>query len=217
MATPRGRSRRCGRRWRRCGAGSNWSTVQGQQAAPDYSPTLGKMEQALQAIAERLEAVRRQPALTLTPASFRTEIDAVSRAAASNVSRPFTDAVHQIQSVARDLTALVGRVHERREQRTWLLTAGVLGLVAGVGLWYVAARLLQGSAGDWIAASLIGGNRWQAGETLMQESSPESWAGGRKECSRAGTLTSPAARRPGRAAESMSEATLRSQRYQHDT
>jgi hypothetical protein len=118
MATPRGRSRRCGRRWRRCGAGSNWSTAQGQQAAPgapDYSPRLGKMEQALQAIAERLEAVERQPALMLTPASFRTEIDAVSRAAASNVSRPFTDAVHQVQSVARDLTALVERVHERRE------------------------------------------------------------------------------------------------------
>jgi hypothetical protein len=138
---------------------------QGQQAGPDYSPTLGKMEQALQAIAERLEAVERQPALTLTPASFRTEIDAVSRAAASNVSRPFTDAVHQVQSVARDLTALVERVHERRESRTWLLTAGALGLVAGVGLWYVAAGLLQGSAGDWIAASLIGGNRWQAEET----------------------------------------------------
>jgi hypothetical protein len=34
-----------------------------------------------------------------------------------------------------------------------------------VGLWYVAAGLLQGSAGDWIAASLIGGNRWQAEET----------------------------------------------------
>jgi hypothetical protein len=152
---------------------------QGQQAAPgapDYSPTLGKMEQALQAIAGRLEAVERQPALMLTPASFRTEIDAVSRAAASNVSRPFTDAVHQVQSVARDLTALVGRVHERREQRTWLLTAGVLGLIIGVGLWYVAAGLLPRSAGDWIAASLIGGNRWQAGETLMQESSPESWA-----------------------------------------
>jgi hypothetical protein len=32
------------------------------------------------------------------------------------------------------------------------------------------------SAGDWIATSLIGGSRWQAGETLMQEASPEAWA-----------------------------------------
>ena len=150
---------------------------QGQQAtpsAPDYSPTLGKMEQALRVIARRLEAVERQPALTLTPASFRTEIDAVSRAAASSASRPFVDAVHQVQSAGRDLTALVGRVRERREQRMWMLTAGALGLIVGVGLWYVAAGLLPRSAGDWIAASLIGGSKWQAGETLMQESQPGS-------------------------------------------
>jgi hypothetical protein len=40
-----------------------------------------------------------------------------------------------------------------------MLTAGVLGLIIGVGLWHVAARLLLRSAGDWIAASLIGGRR----------------------------------------------------------
>src|SRR4051794_27438739 len=67
---------------------------QGQQtasaapAAPDYSPTLGKMEQALQVIARRLEAVECQPALTLTPARFRAEIDAVARSAVNVVSRP---------------------------------------------------------------------------------------------------------------------------------
>jgi hypothetical protein len=67
-------------------------------------------------------------------------------------------------------------VRAQREQRTWLLTVGALGLIIGVGLWYVAAGLLPRSAGDWIAASLIGGNRWQVGETLIQEASPESWA-----------------------------------------
>jgi hypothetical protein len=46
-----------------------------------------------------------------------------------------------------------------------------------VGPRYVAGGLLPRSAGDWIAASLIGGSKWQAAETLMQESSPETWAG----------------------------------------
>jgi hypothetical protein len=40
---------------------------------------------------------------------------------------------------------------------------------------YVAAGLLPRSAGDWIAASLIGGTRWQAGATLMEEASPDSF------------------------------------------
>jgi hypothetical protein len=74
--------------------------------------------------------------------------------------------VQAVQSATRDLEALAGRVHEQREQRTWLLTAGALSLVAGVGLWYVAAGLLPRSAGDWIAASLIGGNRWQAPRSM---------------------------------------------------
>lgn len=30
-------------------------------------------------------------------------------------------------------------------------------------------------AGDWLASSLIGGGRWQAGETLMERASPESF------------------------------------------
>ena len=120
--------------------------------------------------------MERQPALTLTPASFRAEIDTVTRVAAGTVSLPFVDAVHRMQSVTRDLTELAGRVRERREQRMWMLTAGALGLIVGVGLWYVAGGLLPRSAGDWIAASLIGGSKWQAGATLMQESSPASWA-----------------------------------------
>ena len=143
--------------------------------APDYSPTLGQMEKALQAIAGRLDAVERQPALTLTPARFRTEIDSVAHGAVSTISRPFIEAVQEARAAARDLTALTGRVREGREQRTWVLSAGALGLIAGVGLWYVAAGLLPRSAGDWIAASLIGGSRWQAGATLMEEASPDSF------------------------------------------
>jgi hypothetical protein len=40
----------------------------------------------------------------------------------------------------------------------------------------MAAGVLPRSAGNWIAASLIGGSRWPAGETLPREGSPESWA-----------------------------------------
>jgi hypothetical protein len=151
---------------------------QGQQsgtAAPDYSPTLGKMEKALQAIAGRLETVEQQPALRLTPASFRTEIDSVALSVVGTASRPFAEAVQEVRGVARDLKALAGQVRDRREQRAWVITVGVMGLIVGVALWYVAAGLLPRRAGDWIAASLIAGSKWQAGETLMEEASPEAW------------------------------------------
>ena len=34
----------------------------------------------------------------------------------------------------------------------------------------------DGGAGDRLASSLIGGGRWQVGETLMERASPESFA-----------------------------------------
>ncbi len=143
--------------------------------APDYSLTLGKMEKALQTIAGRLEAVERQPALSLTPGSFRVQIEAVAQSAVTILNRPIVTALSDVQTVTQDLKALVGRVHAKREQRIWLIIASGYGLVVGIGLWYVAAGLLPRSAGDWIAASLIGGDRWQAGVTLMEEASPASW------------------------------------------
>ena len=42
----------------------------------------------------------------------------------------------------------------------------------GIALWYVLPSLLPWGAGDWLASSLIGGGRWQAGETLMERASP---------------------------------------------
>ena len=143
--------------------------------APDYSPTLGKMEQALQVIAGRLEAVERQPALTLTPASFRAEIDAVAQGAVSVVSRPFADAVQEARAAARVLEALAGRVREQWEQRVWLAIVGVAGVLGGVLLWFMLIVMLPWGAGDWLAALPLGGGPWQAGEALMQRNSPASF------------------------------------------
>jgi hypothetical protein len=62
---------------------------------------LGQIEKALRTIAGRLEAMERQPALTLTPASFRTEIDSVAHGAVSSISRPFIEAVQEARAAAR--------------------------------------------------------------------------------------------------------------------
>ncbi len=113
---------------------------QGQQAgpvdqaavgAPDYSPTLGKMEQALQVIAGRLEAVERQPALTLTPASFRAEIDAVAQGAVSVVSRPFADAVQEARAAAAFWRRLPGTCGSNGSSRSGWQLLGWPGSWAG--------------------------------------------------------------------------------------
>ena len=143
-------------------------------SAPDYSLTLGKMEKALQAIAGRLEAVERQPALKLTPASFRDELGMTAQDAAIAVSRPFLAAANQVHAAAGTLDTLIGRIHERREQRQWLGAVGVLGVMGGALLWLMLAAFLPWGAGTWLAALPLGGE-WHGGEVLLRNADPATW------------------------------------------
>jgi hypothetical protein len=40
----------------------------------------------------------------------------------------------------------------------------------------VLVAVLPGGGGDWLAAQLIGGGPWEAGQTLMRDADPESFA-----------------------------------------
>jgi Family of unknown function (DUF6118) len=131
------------------------------------------MEKALQAIAGRLDAVERQPALQMTPAGYRMEVQALAQDTASMASRPFVEILQQASAVTGDLKALAGRVREQKEQRRWLATAGALGAVGGVLLWLMLVALLPWGVGDRLAALPLGGSPWQAGQALMRRDSPE--------------------------------------------
>jgi hypothetical protein len=154
-----------------------FATRQGEQvpAGPDYSPTLGKMEMALQTIAKRLEAVERQPVLTLTPARFRAEMDAVAQSAVSFVSRPLGDIALETRIAVDDLKAIVGHTRTRREQQKSLAAAGVIGIMGGVFLWFMLIAMLPSPAGDWLATLPLGGGPWEVGTALMQRASPQSF------------------------------------------
>ena len=153
-------------------AGQQSGTAAG--AGPDYSLTLGKMEQALGSIAGRLAEVERQPALRLTPAGLRTEIDQVATSAAQVVSRPFAETVADARAVTRELKALAGRVHERREQQQWLWTVGSMGAIGGVLLWFMLTAFLPWGGGTGLA-SLAYGGRWNAGEAMLRDANPAAW------------------------------------------
>jgi hypothetical protein len=141
---------------------------------PDYSLTLGKMEKALQAIAGRLEGVERQPALRLTPASFKAELDTTAQDAAIAVSRPFLGVTNDVRAAASTLETLIRRIHERREQQLWLWTVGGCGVLGGVLLWVMLAAFLPWGAGNWLAALPLGGE-WQGGQVLLKEAGPATW------------------------------------------
>ena len=149
---------------------------QGEEAKTvDYTLTLGQMMKTLEAVQGRLAAIESKPALVMTPAVYRREIDDAGRLAGETAGRELREGAAALSGVTRELQEVSSQAREAREQRAWLISVGAVGLMVGVALWYVAVGLLPRSAGDWIAASLIGGGRWQAGETLMERASPESF------------------------------------------
>ncbi len=151
----------------------------GQSAAaagPDYSLTLGRMEKALGSIAERLEAVEGQPALQVTGASLGVELNAAARSAATILSGSVSGVVGELRNATATLGDLVGRIHDRREQRWWMWGAGGAGVLGGMLLWFLLAAWLPWGAGDWLASLPISGGRpWAAGQMLLDRNSPESW------------------------------------------
>ena len=137
---------------------------QGEEAKTvDYTLTLGQMMKTLEAVQGRLAAIESKPALAMTPAVYRREIDDAGRLAGETAGRVLREGAAALSGVTRELQEVSSQAREAREQRAWLISVGAVGLMVGVALWYVAVGLLPRSAGDWIAASLIGGGRWQAG------------------------------------------------------
>ena len=147
---------------------------QGQEApAVDYSPTLGEMAKTLQAMQGRLAAIEGKPALGLTPQLFRQVIEDAGQRAGERAGRAMADGAAAQSAATRELQALVGRAHTRKDQREWLGVAAACGVMLGVVLMYLLVTVLPWGGGDWLAASLVGGGPWQAGQTLMRDADPE--------------------------------------------
>jgi hypothetical protein len=157
---------------------------QGQQAAAaapaavaavDYSPTLGAMAKELKGVEARLKAIEGKPALGLTPSAFEKDIWQAGLKA-SEQSVTVMQAVKSVfEEASKEFKGVLGGARARREQELWVGTAALLGVIAGVVLWFLAVGLLPWGLGHRMAAAMVGGDRWNAGSMLMEEANPEAW------------------------------------------
>ena len=145
------------------------------QTAPDYALTLGAIVKELQEASARLTAIESHPALAMTPEGYSGQLIAAAERAHQAGGKAIWDVQTQLGDAARQLERSAGNIHTREEQQRRVGIALAAGILLGIALWYVLPSLLPWGAGDWLASSLIGGGRWQAGETLMGRASPESF------------------------------------------
>lgn len=151
---------------------------QGQEAkSADYSLTLGSMAKTLQAVQGRLEAIEGKPALAMTPEVYRERIEEMGHFAGQAAGRALSEGAAAQSQATRELREVTGQARAVREQRWWMITIGALGIIVGLGLWSILVAVLPWGGGTWLASlPLAGGDRWQAGQVLLQAADPAGFA-----------------------------------------
>ena len=155
--------------------------------APDYSETLGVISRNLSGTAQRVDALVRSPALSLTPETLNRQIVEAGVAGRSEDRRAIAAARQAIEEIAtkmnRQLDSHVLAEEQRRRVRRVGRTRLASGLAAGMLLWAVLAGPIVRSMPaswlwpEWMAARTLRMPMWEGGEHLMRVASPDAFAG----------------------------------------
>ena len=151
--------------------------------APDYSETLGVISQNISATAQRVDALVKSPALSLTPEETSRQIGAASFDARREDHRLFVAARQGLDEVAARLGRQLHSHTEAGEQRRRLWRVGLAALVAGMVLWAIlAGSIARMMPASWLlpermAARSLRMPMWEGGQRLMRAGDAQAFAG----------------------------------------
>ena len=146
---------------------------------PDYTETLGRIQQSADATAERIavinDVIARSPALAMTPEQMAQRIAAAGNAARREDQAALAKAGEDKARVMAELRAIAGSAWTRNEQKNRQLWFGLGGLAAGILAWAiipgVVAREVAPVSWQWperMAARTLDMPRWEAGQRMMR-------------------------------------------------
>jgi len=151
--------------------------------APDYSETLGVISQNLSATAQRVDALVKSPALSLTPEETSRQIGAASFDARREDHRLFVAARQELDEVAARLGRQLHSHTEAGEQRRRLWRVGLAALVVGMVLWATfAGPIARMMPTNWLvpermAARSLRMPMWEGGQQMMRSGDAQAFAG----------------------------------------
>lgn len=151
--------------------------------APDYTETLGRIQQGVDATADRIavinDVIARSPALAMTPEQMAQRIAAAGNVARREDQAALAKAGEDKARVMAELRAIAGSAWTRADQRNRQLWFGLGGLAAGILAWAIVpglvAREIAPASWQWperMAARTLDLPRWEAGQRMMQSASP---------------------------------------------
>jgi hypothetical protein len=150
---------------------------------PDYSETLGVISQNLSATAQRVYALVKSPALSLTPEETGRQISAAGFDARREDHRLFVAARQGMDDVAARLGRQLHSHTEAGKQRRRLWQVGLAALVVGIVLWAIlAGPIARMMPASWLlpermAARSLRMPMWEGGQRLMHAGDAHAFAG----------------------------------------
>lgn len=148
---------------------------------PDYSETLGRISNNLTAAAQRVDALAKSSAQSMTPAHIADRIVAAGSEARRNDQQIIAEARSGLDQATRQLAGMVASARRWDEQNLWLAGAAIGGLVVGMALWAaLAGPIARAMPERWNwpeqrAARVLDMPMWDAGQQLMNVAGPENW------------------------------------------
>lgn len=153
---------------------------------PDYSETLGRMQQGVDATADRIavinDVIARSPALAMTPEQMAGRITAAASASRQEDRQTIATARTGLEDVTRQLHGYVISARRGDEQNRWLAVAGVVGMLFGMVLWAtLAGPIARALPASWqwperMAARTLDMPMWEGGQRMMQSAAPDAFA-----------------------------------------
>jgi len=154
---------------------------------PDYSETLGRMQQGLDATVDRIavinDVIARSPALVMTPEQMAQRIGAAGNTARREDQAVLAKAGEDKARVMAELRAIAGSAWTRVDQKNRQLWFGLGGAAIGILVWSIlpghVAREIAPASWQWperIAAQTLDLPKWEAGQRLMRAAAPDAFA-----------------------------------------
>jgi hypothetical protein len=146
-----------------------------ERQAPDYSPDLGRITQAVNGVIDGLEAIEAHPAVRMTPDQFGQAMTRTGRELMNEVAQKYDRARQDAERERHQLAGMIGTIRGKRDQVFWLAAVFVGTFVFTL---FASPVLLGELPFGWntnAAATVMQADRWDGGAALMQAASPQGW------------------------------------------
>ncbi|PZU56367.1 MAG: hypothetical protein DI547_16810 [Sphingobium sp.] len=150
-------------------------------APKDYDETLGRIAQAINKLAERMDVLADRPGIKITPEGIARQIATAGGTTRADDQRTIAEARGALERATAQLAGVVASARRGDEQNRWLAWSAIGGVALGLVLWaLLAGPIARATPDKWLwpermAARALGGSMWEGARRLAGASNRNGW------------------------------------------